>query len=743
MRLGSERSLGRIILAGMSILCVAVSAAWGIPTSEDIEAKDDSVQRIADEFMRQSAELRLGWEYAEKFFSEEDRLKMLELARVASVRIGNIYAEQVGDLRAIENYQGDDWDEIYGSTGLWRKGYSNVQQNEWFKCQMDRYAGQALAGKEREKVLGYIASKCEKGEGFFGGDKAKILHAEALALMGEKLKAGRIVNSVLGKRGLKDDVYLEGTMLRLKLEGEISAKDLKSLAFGLSRGKLKDDLEMNLRVAFMGLRGGFSWYLEEVIERWPGSGGFVGKLILSRLAGAGEDELDALSVAEVELAAQAALLEKGGTYRKLFSRVCTRQKFQKAIMFYAAAEAHVKSSREQAVGYYLLAAMAQKQEQSEILEVPALAIAQQGAWLGYELFLEDKKYCRIADRAIGYYCDIAGREIDEKMEYLYTGVLSDCGKEQEAQKKLAKIWRDGGKFANRGRLDMIIARVNQESGDRRKRNESAKELRELIDSAGWERGYDRGSKSEAVELYCMLLLENDDRGSAETVLEMLANEGTMAKEVHGRLQGQGLKQLGRFDDAAEVLAETVNRENCDAANECVEVLAALVKRIEKYEGRAGHYGVFLLNCEELAEYCVRCAGASWKAEAELIRCEIGAMSEGGTQKSRAEVEAILERLGKEGYQDNVDWVRCRARSYRSQGKFGEAARMWGMVRHARKPLKSGEKPGWEWWRGKYYELECWSRMGSTKEADVRHAIEVLQSSMSDIPAFWGEKLRGL
>ena len=99
------------------------------------------------------------------------------------------------------------------------------------------------------------------------------------------------------------------------------------------------------------------------------------------------------------------------------------------------------------------------------------------------------------------------------------------------------------------------------------------------------------------------------------------------------------------------------------------------------------------------------------------------------------------KLAGEGFDNDIDWLRCKARLLRAKGEFLAATRAWGRVRAARK--SAADKQSREWWRAKFYEIQCWSKLGDTTETDVGHAVEVLEHTWSDIPGFWAMKLQAL
>jgi len=101
--------------------------------------------------------------------------------------------------------------------------------------------------------------------------------------------------------------------------------------------------------------------------------------------------------------------------------------------------------------------------------------------------------------------------------------------------------------------------------------------------------------------------------------------------------------------------------------------------------------------------------------------------------------AELEKIA--GEATDLDLLRCQARFAGVEGKFNRAAGLWAKLRQIHKRQRDvTNKPGWKWWRAKYYELYYFSKAEKTRRAGIFHTIEVLETSYSDIPSFWSKKL---
>ncbi|GAH68049.1 unnamed protein product, partial [marine sediment metagenome] len=97
------------------------SPANTIPTAEDINNLAETARLTADTFMRESFQLRMQYELSGRFLRQEDKENLHKLAKSADDRLQAIAESQRKLKKQIEDYQGDDWDNRYGSTGLWRK----------------------------------------------------------------------------------------------------------------------------------------------------------------------------------------------------------------------------------------------------------------------------------------------------------------------------------------------------------------------------------------------------------------------------------------------------------------------------------------------------------------------------------------------------------------------------------------------------------------------------------------------
>jgi hypothetical protein len=752
------RAINKFLILGVPILLagLGVVLAQPLPSEDNILAQAEAARERLERFMRASIEPRLAYEYKDYFFDEKDAAQLASLASRASSDLQKICSVQERMRKRIEDYEGDDWDLLYGATGLWRKVCTDAQETRLMKAQVDYYIGLTAKSEERQQILRDIISVCILSEPAFGRAAVGLLKGRALVLMVRsdrffEEQARSELELILSGDDLSEETYFEAVLARLKLEQNPDGRQIDTLARQVHRSKCADDFELNLKLAFFALRFGKAGFLKEVIAEWPGAEDFAGRIILSEMVerldgrtveGPDGDKMADISIFEVELAAKAARQKGIEKYREPLVKLCRVERFQTPLLLYVTAQACTQSAPAAALEYYLRATPARQKSESGELEIDAVGIAKQGAQLAHRVYYEEPAHRRIAGQMIDYYCEIAGDGVDERIEYLYTRLLSGEGRGGEAIELLREIAEKTGSFSKQARLDLIEHSLKNGSEDLQLRNELTKKLKNLIDSVDSTSEQDGAVKAEAIQLYCQLILENDDKAWAQEVLVLL--EGTEGVDIQRSciLRAAALKKLGRLPEAVRQLLPAAESNGCEWSEQGMEVLSAvLAGPVDQWAEEMSDFGVYIQNCDRLGRHYLECAQPERWPLAGLICAEFTVLAGGQDKEKLAEAEGILIKLAGEGFDNDIDWLRCKARLLMAKGEFAAASRAWGRIRAASK--SAAGKQNRQWWRARFYEIQCWSKLGDTTGADVGHAIEVLQHTCSDIPRFWAMKLEAL
>jgi len=661
-------------------LSVAAASVDALATAKEINSLAQSARLAVNEFMQQSFKLRMQYEYSGEFLNPNDKNNLYELAKSASERLAAIAEKQKELKQQIEDYQGDDWDDKYGSTGLWRKLFGDLHKTVLSRCEVDFYLALTAEQPLSNKILHNILAEIDLLELTRLPAACALLKARTLALLAQtdpayKSLAEKEHNILMIRSDMRHSTALRTSIERIKLLGPGEAGDLDKLTETIAKSGCSDDMELVLSLASLQRRFNRPEGLEKIVSLWPQTEDFLGLVVLSDLSYrvGRQQSLQQVGIFEAELATQTAWKNGPEDYKMLLSRLADTEKFQTPLILYVTALAYADSLPIRAVGLLLKASKLHKQQNSDKLKIPAEQIAAQAAHLAYNLFIQEGADCRSAIEAFENYYTIAADKIDEELEYLYSAVLNDCGLTEKSKKLLEKIAaRPVGSYRSKARLELAADSV------RRKQYQTA---------------------------------------------------------------DQKIKLLNQFDS---LIIENKENDDCRYADEVMVLLQEIVDEVDLLEIQAEHFSQMLQHHKKFAEFCRRCLDVPQKQQAALLLAEISVFAADKDKEKLSAVEKMLDNAAKDGDADDVDLLRCRARLSCEQGNFADAAVLWAQICNIRKiQLPSPGRRSWKWWRAKFYELYCWSKLPQTKKEEVLHTIDVLENTFPDIPPLWAEKLSSL
>jgi len=708
--------------------------------------------------MQESFFLRMGYEYSGEFLTRRDKENFHTLVKTAGDKLQAIAESQRKIKQQIEDYQGDDWDDRYGSTGLWRKSVGDLYRTTFCKCEIDFYLALASGQPQRNEILRKILSQIDSTFSHMLSDTVKLLKIKTLILLAEteseyKSRAEKVLGSPdMIYPGMPCKFYIRGQMQKIKFSGKIKPRQLNELVDYFFESDCSDDFELVLSLAFLQRRLNRPEAFEKTVKTWPQIEDFIGSLVLSDLSHRAKQQqsLQQVSVFEAELAAQAAWENETKDYETLLGYLSGAEKFQTPLILYVAAIAFADSSPAKAVNLLIKASALQSPiggQKSDRLNIEAHEIARQAAQLAYSFYSQNPANCRLAIEAFENYRTMAAEIIDEKLEYLYTIILGDCGQAEKSKVLLDKIAnRPAGRWCNRAKLDLITAAIRQsQSKNREKRTELLKQLGDLITDCRRRNEDDSQLRTEVTTIYCRLLLELKEKAPAQKVLDILTDVEIAIDPNLNVFKSNALRQLGRLEESANCLLAAIEPNRYEHAGEAMELLSEIINEIDQLQQQANDFTKLVSNCERIAKYCERISLTTYGlipvGRARLYLAEILLFSASKNRHKLPQIEKLLNDLVKDTGPNNVDLLRCRARLLTAQGKFAEAARLWAQVAKIRKDdAHEANQRTWKWWRAKLYELDCCAKMPQTEKQGVLHSIEVLKSSFTDIPPLWAEKL---
>jgi tetratricopeptide (TPR) repeat protein len=322
-------------------------------------------------------------------------------------------------------------------------------------------------------------------------------------------------------------------------------------------------------------------------------------------------------------------------------------------------------------------------------------------------------------------------------------VLQNCEQQEKAEELLNKIaTRASSDIRNVARLDLIKLSIKNNSG-RQQRGKLLEQLPELIADCSASNQIDL--RIDALELYCSVLLEENNSTSWQKALEALNKEDTAIDPNLNTLISRAHQQLGDLEKAVEAMLPAIESNNPDHADAAMLLLSQVIEQIDQLRDSGKDFHGLIDNSLTLAKYCQAISQNTnehiHSIQAHLLLAEFSIFAAERDRAKILEIEKLLVEASTASGQENTELIRCRARLAVVKKDFGQAAELWAkiaQIRRADTALSQGRS--YKWWRAKFYELKCRSKQPNISKARIVHTIDVLENTTRDIPDMWAKKL---
>jgi len=711
--------------------------------ADDVNNLAETAKSTADSFLQESFDLRLKYQYNGCSLNELDRQNLYNLATKASDELRTIAKVQQSLKNKIETYQGTDWDDKYGKTGLWRKLALDLSVTTLYNCSTDFYRAISAEPDEKNKILLDILTAIDPLDKALRCPDAELLKAKTTAQLARtelayKPSAIYQLNSIAADRDIPEPIRFRAAIEKTNFLGSTEDDDAGKLLNELDTGSCRDDLELVLTLAFFQQQKDPAAF-EKIVQKWPQTQDHLAPIILDNVLNklVNEQDITGISTFDVELAVLAAWKNNAQNYTQLLDKLASVKKFQTSLVLYVTGLAFTETAPAKSINLLTQASKLQQSHKSSRLDIEPEKIAEQAAKLAYNLFLSDTSACPVAVEAFQNYSVIAADKADIQLQYLYTLILNQCDQPQQAMvllKKIAsgsepgpaEIWR------KRATLDLILQTLSQTVAHDAARKSTIEQLACLIDDCPSDDNEFAQLRTEAVTIYCQLLLENNNTASAQKILDTLGYSQPLQPAL-ALLKSKALLQLDKLSESAQALLD-INDPNYTAFyNHTMELLEQIVEKIDLLRAQEKNFQQTIQACEKLSHLCYARLRDAQKYQAGFYLAEITIFSDENHQEKISQAAKLLSDLEKNNSQ-NPSLVRCRARLLAEQGKFEQAAGLWAKI------AKNLESDSGRWWQAKFFELDCAAKAKKISIKDIAHSIEVLQASSHSIPDFWAEKL---
>ncbi len=641
----------------------------------DLESEAQKARVIYNDFMSEMLYARISAHYSGFIASDELRKKSAAVCDKSKGELFEVYSRQNQMLKEVEEYEGDNWYEIYGESGLWK-----------------------AAKRYPEQTKGYI-------------EFVKVYQEYCRLVRGDDIQ--RVVDKELGllrKYSLKERIeVLEGYYDSwVEGEGERLADEF------IAGGEFEGSVLLGLKLC----RAGYFEYFEKAGSKfgpekveWLG-----GSVVFDDLMNAADDDgvdfvdfVEDKSVYEVSLAFKFRAFESGelkvGEY-EMMSRVPAIEKFQKRSVYFYFAEAVKDYKPYKGLEGYLLSIQSDGELKGSRIYVSRERAAKEAAVLAYKGYQENVMELDSARKALGYYIRLSDGEDRDRFEYVYAGLELEAGNIAEAMEILEKLAGRGGELSVRARLDIAAMGLDENSSDENWLERAGKEVKEIIEEAKGPK--DAQQRLRAVRIYCAILLEKKGDDYRGEVLRVISENG-----FEDELVGQAvwaMVDLGRYEEAADRLSRAVGEGKEELKDECEYLVYAVNCRLEEEIITAKRGEQFVKNLDKCAAF----TGGAGLAEVKLM---ILAQRKGWEKTAGRRLQVYEDKYGGQ----DLEYLKCRGFYEEKKGNWDQAVKVWSRV-------CGGGDFGNQWQQqGKYHQLYCSWRGGLVQPDELKRIVDVLMS----------------
>lgn len=754
--LAKALSWTRAIFIITTLACSAALADTP-PSAGDVEILSIASSAAFDTFITETFSRRHHIEYSGGVIDPNDAQEITNSAKRAGSAMDVILKSQIRLRLQIENYEGNDWDKLYGKTSLWRTSVAAARQTRWRLCIVDYYHAIASTGQKKRKLLEkVIAQTGIKSE--FPPNEKELLNIRATRANDAETNTNdaiRRLDALIASSGIDNSIFYRAVILRMKLSGRISSENLNSLAGSLKNSKLKKNFELLFTLAMEELKAGGDNIIVSISAEHPAAAEIAGRIILKDIAAGLSNQqsidmtLKKINPAQARLAAFTAVNEKNSQLGDLFSQMCRIEKFQSPAVYLAAAESSRKTRPVKAVEYYLQAVNKTKAGENRWGKISPAQIAARRARFAYGLYYDDSKFLTTAADAIELYLRLADVSSLEntaeyrELAYMYASMNLKAGNDKKALELLKSIAVSTGKYSDQAELDLLLYRAENSRPRSAERKELIDKLKKFMHKLITANNDNEDIAGQAKRLYCKLLVEEGGQQNARIVLEILKNIPNGRSPGNIILKAAALAETGNLVKAVNTLAPITDMQTAKGRALAAAIITEILDNIDEYEDAVEDFQDFTGKCRKLAHY----SSGSIKSERHIEEyekryIEIAIIDAAKGSERLTVVESLLNEHTR-GKDSDIDWMRCRGRLYMKQGRYAEAFPIWSAIAQARKPRsRSTDKPA-KWFRAKYYALKSYANISPKNKNELKRAIDILLKTNKSIPETWENKLKAL
>ncbi|MFA5553939.1 MAG: hypothetical protein WDA68_05190, partial [Phycisphaerae bacterium] len=339
------------------LFCAVNIQADKLPDADSINRLIELARISREAFFKDSFRLRMKYQCSGDLLRENDRLELRRLCERTISDLVLIEQQQKKLQQQIEDYQGDDWDRRYGTTGLWRKIAYENQAAGLNICEINFYYALTYTSPQKQQHLQAALDDLKKLEKD-SVHRFELLQARISAALGQPQQFERILTDLVEGSGRED------------------AEIILTLAFLQRRQQQFDSFGKTLEL------------LPQVID-------FAGELIFDEIdfnyknGEPAEQIAENLNPIEAQLISKQITHKQPCSYDKLLEAMINRKNLCLPAVLYAAGLYISEDNPKKACQLLIEAARLQQKQKSIYFDIEACVIAERAARIAYSMYIKN------------------------------------------------------------------------------------------------------------------------------------------------------------------------------------------------------------------------------------------------------------------------------------------------------------------------------------------------------------------
>ncbi|MBL7107472.1 MAG: hypothetical protein ISS77_07700, partial [Phycisphaerae bacterium] len=659
--------------------------------------------------------------------------KLNYIAKQSRSQLDKVIKAQQQIKAYIENYSRDDWETRFGKTNLWSQISNDLCSSMLYKNYIDFFYALTAPKSQRSDLLLNILNDLNSLDLPQLPADIKILKAQILASLSttdSRYKSQTIdyFNAIISnsqdllttaKFSISKIIYLQTA----------EPNQIAKIFDILKKHEESIDLQTAIRFTLIQIKND-PGNLINSFEQFPGLKQELARIMYSDLVCKNDSNLplNTAPLTQAQLSADYALQNDFPESRYLLEKLLRFTKFRTRSITYASAVKTADSDPSHALSLLLDAA---KLKNEKGFEIEDEIISKQAALLANYLFTTQHPDLPLIKKAFENYFNFHKNNTDPQLEYQYTKILTASNDTEKAATLLKQIATSpNNPFKNKAALDLVNLNLNI-SGSLS--DSDVTNLEQLIAQPH----IDNQTLTTSTVIYCRFLLEKKEyENCAQILAQMIDRLNSFEFEKNSNRQNQIYTQSE--NSTSQLQTHTPNK-NSTCREQIYAVATMLIfdvlDRIDTTLESSRQPQTLLKNLEKSAHFSYKFQNIPNNS---LNFAEISTFF-AKNNDDFVKIGKILREFEKENNQQNIAFLRCKARFYYKKQQFSQAAELWGQIARIHKNNTDPKTQTNNWWRAKYYQISSWSKLENSSPDEILHTIDVIQSSFQVIPNSWNEK----